>query len=309
MPIVRELDLVEKTLKDAVGSDIDVLAQIGAYVFEAGGKRLRPKVVLLSYKAVGGMDAVQAVPLAAVVELLHTASLIHDDINDSSALRRGQETINTRWGNNLAILAGDFIFIQILSLMASFEPSVIKLLAECCSAAVEGETLQMINRGNTEMSEELYLEIVSKKTACIFSACAKTGGILAAGTERDVATLGEYGFNLGMAFQIRDDALDLVGDIQFLGKPTFTDIGQGTMNLVTLFAIRKLEEAREVLLSEKRNAAQAKQLLRDTGALDYAVQRAEMYAHKAKKALSSLPESDAKTSLHELADFAVARNQ
>ena len=303
----EELELVEDALRRAVASNVSVLSRASEHIILSGGKRLRPRLVLLSYKASGGKDISRAVPLAAAVELLHTASLIHDDINDHSDLRRGQATVNIRWGDSLALLTGDFIFIRLLSLIASFDSRVIRVLTDCCLALVEGETLQMLSLGDTRMSEQTYLRIVGQKTASLFSGCAELGAVLAGGTQWHAAALKEYGLNLGMAFQIRDDTLDLVGRRDELGKPVASDLAQGKMSLATLFALRKSDRAREVLLS--KDMAEAIQLLRDTGALEYAVLKANEYSERAKRALSVLPASEAKAELAKLADFVVARVQ
>lgn len=320
----EELGLVEDALRRAVVSNVSLLSKAGEHIILSGGKRLRPRVVLLSYKAAGGEDISRVVPLAAAVELLHTASLIHDDINDRSDMRRGQATVNARWGNSLALLTGDFIFIRLLSLIAAFDSRIIQALAESCTAIVEGETLQMVSLGDTEMTEETYLRIVGQKTASLFSACAELGAVIAEGTEQRITALKEYGFNLGIAFQIRDDTLDLVGKRDRLGKPVASDLEQGKMSLATIFALKRSERTREVLFSpaprppvldasllptQVRDTAQAIQLLYDTGAFEYAMQKAREYSERAKEALAILPNSEAKERLSELADFAVIRER
>ena len=305
MITARELDLVEETLRRAVQSNVAVLSAASEYIIGSGGKRLRPRTLLLSYEAAGGRDISRAVPVAAAVELLHTASLIHDDINDHSGIRRGQASVNAQWGDSLALLIGDFVFVRLLSLMASFDCEVNRVLANGCSAIVEGETLQMLRLGDTEVSEEDYLMTVTQKTASLFSACAELGGVLAGAAERQVAALREYGLNLGIAFQIRDDTLDLVGHSETLGKPVASDWGQGKMSLAAICAMRKSEEAREVLLS--KDARRAVEVLRETGALRYADKKAREYSDKAKRALAALPSSEAKAELGRLADFAVGR--
>ena len=302
-----ELGLVEDALGKAVASDVVLLSTASEHIIHSGGKRVRPRVVLLSYKAVGGKDISRAVPLAAAVELIHTASLIHDDINDRSGMRRGQATVNARWGNDLALLTGDFIFIRLLGLMATFDSQTIQILADSCLALVEGEALQMLSLGDTGMAEETYVKIVGQKTASLFSACAELGAARGGGTEQQTTALKEYGFHLGIAFQIRDDTLDLVSTRGELGKPVVSDLGQSKMSLATLFALQTSGQAKEILFSE--DTAQAIQLLHDTGAIKYAMLKARECSEKAQKALSVLPESEAKTTLFDLSDFVVARVQ
>ncbi len=312
----QELELVEEGLKKAVASDVRRLAEASQHIICAGGKRIRPKVVLLSYKAAGGKDIRQAVPLAVAVELLHTASLIHDDINDHSSMRRGQATVNARWGDSLALLTGDFVFIKLLGLMPALDPRLIQVLAGACRDLVEGEVLQFLSLGDTRMDQETYLTIVRKKTASLFSACAELGGVRAGAGEREVAALKEYGLNLGMAFQIRDDTLDLVGHREELGKPVGSDLEQGKMSLATLFALRSSDRAGEVLFASgpgrrarARHAAQAIELLRDSRAPEYAMQKAKEYSEKGKEALSVLAGSEARAALFRLADVVLARDR
>ena len=304
--IAAEMTKVEEEIRRAVSSDVSLLTEASEHVLSSGGKRLRPRVALLSYMAAGGEDVSRAIPLAAAVELLHTASLVHDDINDRSELRRGQASANAVWGDGLALLIGDFIFIKLLGLMPAFSPRVLHRIADACSAIVEGETLQVLHQGDAGMTESLYLEIVSKKTASLFSASAEVGALEAAGSVQAVAALREFGFNLGVAFQIRDDTLDTVGIKDQMGKPVAVDLKQGKMNLATLFALRESEQAKEVLSCG--DTERVCQLLRDTGAVEYALDRAREYGGRAKATLSALPGSEAKTELIDLADFALARD-
>ena len=303
----HELALVESALRDLLASDVDLLATAGELLVSAGGKRLRPTVVLLSYRASGGHDINQAVPLATAVELLHTASLVHDDINDRSELRRGQATVNARWGNDLALLVGDFVFVRLLSLLADCGARAIRILGDCCTSIVEGETLQMLHRGDWHMDEALYLQIVRKKTASLFSVCGQLGAMVAGATEECIAALGSYGEHLGIAFQIRDDTLDLVGAQPDLGKPAYLDLEGGTASLAVLYALEHTQGALDVL----RTGDQARmvRMLHDYGALDYAARKARAFAEQAIAALSVLPESEARSELRRLADYAVVRDR
>lgn len=307
MITAAELNLVEHALRRATASDIELLDTASSHVIGSGGKRLRPTLVLLAYKAVNGKDISQAVPLAASVELLHTASLVHDDINDRSDLRRGQATVNAQWGDSLALLVGDFIFVRLLQWMADFAPRAIRVLADSCTAIVEGETLQMLHLRDLSMTEETYVRIVTLKTAMLFSACSELGGFVGGGTEEQITALHEYGLNLGIAFQIRDDVLDWVGKQSNLGKPTASDLEQGKMSLATIYALQQSDQAEKVLFSE--NGAHALRLLQDVGALDYAMRRCQEYSASAQEVLSVLPESEAKTELLRLADYAVTRDR
>jgi geranylgeranyl pyrophosphate synthase len=303
----QELALVERALRDALSSDVDLLCTAGDLLIRSGGKRLRPTIVLLSYQAAGGGEIGQAVPLATAVELVHTASLVHDDINDQSELRRGQATVNARWGGGLALLVGDFVFVRLLGLLAECGSRAIRILSDCCTSIVEGETLQMVHRGDWHMNEALHLHIVRKKTASLFSACGQLGAVVAGGTEEQIAALSAYGENLGIAFQIQDDTLDLVGQQEILGKPVHLDLEQGNASLAVLHAIEYTKGAVEILRAGDR--ARALHMLQDSGALDYAARKARTFAEQALSALSVLPASEARSELRRLADYAVVRDR
>jgi geranylgeranyl pyrophosphate synthase len=262
---------------------------------------------LLAYDVVGGKDVARAVPLAAAVELLHTASLVHDDINDHSNMRRGRATVNAQWGNGLALLVGDFVFVRLLNLISTLDARAMQVLSDCCTAIVEGETLQMLHLGNTAMTEETYFRIVGLKTAALFSACGELGGLLGGGEEDQIRALKDYGYNVGVAFQIRDDTLDLVGESEKLGKPVASDQDQGKMSLATLFALEGSKQAKELLFSG--DSAETTRLLCGSGAVEYAMQKAKEYSERAKGALSILSGSEAKEKLLKLADFALVRDQ
>ena len=306
MRIDRELALVEEMLIAAVQSDVGLLSRTGTRILRAGGKRLRPKVVLYAYAAAGGQEMSSAVPVAAAVELLHTASLVHDDINDQSDTRRGQPSVNAELGTSLALLMGDYIFVRFLNLMADFDRRLIRILARSCNEIVEGETLQMLRLGDLTMDEKSYLTIITQKTASLFVACAEAGGLLAGAPQTQIEALRRYGVNLGIAFQVRDDTLDLMGDSEVLGKPVASDLAQGKMSLATIYAIRVSDKARSALASDIKYA---RDVLHETGALDYAMQKAREYAEEAKRALLALPDSEARLCLGELADLAVVRNR
>ena len=307
MITAKELNLVERTLGQALSSDIGLLRSASSHVIRSGGKRLRPTVVLLSYQAVGGQDISQAVPLAAAVELLHTASLVHDDINDQSNLRRGQATVNAQWGDGLALLVGDFIFVRLLQLIAGFAPRAIRVLADCCTSIVEGETLQMLHLRDLSLTEETYLKIVTRKTADLFSTCSELGAFLGGGSEEVIQALKEYGLYLGIAFQMRDDALDWVGTQADLGKPIANDLQQGKMSLSTIYALRQSDRAKDVLFGSDRS--RALHLLQEVGALDYAILKCQEYSEKAQASLAVLEKSEPKTELLKLAEYVVLRDR
>jgi octaprenyl-diphosphate synthase len=307
MNINKELALVEGAIRTALRSNVDILGEMADIVIRSGGKRLRPQVVILSYLAVGGKETERVVDLATAVELAHVATLIHDDIIDRSEMRRGQATINSQWGDNLSLLMGDFIFAKLMQLMATTEPQAIRVMADCCVSLVEGESRQTSSIWDTRMTEETYLEIVAKKTGALFAASAELGAMSGRSTARQVAALRDYGLKFGLAFQIRDDTLDLVGKIDELGKPVASDLSQGKLTLPIIFALRKSKLPIEALQSSSVDAI--KELLCDTGSIDYAIMRAAEYCKEAKAALSVLPSSEAKAALCTLVDFALDRDK
>jgi geranylgeranyl pyrophosphate synthase len=300
------MTLVERELSRVIESQVDLLSEASGHIVRAGGKRIRPQIVLLAYTAVGGQNVSCVVPLAAAVELIHTASLIHDDVNDGSSLRRGRPTVNARWGNTTALLTGDFIFGKLMKHIGSFDTRITQVLANACVSIVEGEARQMLTLGDIDMTEETYLETVHQKTACLFAASAESGGILGQATQQQARVLAEYGLNLGMAFQIKDDALDYVGGSDRLGKPVALDLNQGKISLPIIAALKKTDRIIPALRAQ--NARETTQLLQETGALTYAMDRAQGYARKAQEALSGLPYSEAKAALCQMADFAITRD-
>ena len=298
---------VEEMLRDLTSSDVSLLMQASTYVVSAGGKRFRPRVFFLSFEAAGGDDLSRVIPVAAALELIHTASLVHDDINDHSEMRRGRATINARWGNTLALLTGDFIFLKVLDLAAGFDADVIRVLSRACIALVEGETLQTATQSEGQLTEEDYLEVVGRKTASLFSASAELGAIVAGGPPEARTALKNYGYNFGVAFQLRDDVLDLIGSSQRLGKPVVRDLDQEKMSLAMLHALSKSEEAREILMSKDRDSVL--DLLESTGALDYANRLTREYSEAAKEQLAVLAPSAARDALGILTEFAVDREE
>src|SRR5450432_1003173 len=230
----KALQSVDDLLLSIVNSDVDILRDASRHILEAGGKRIRPRLTLLSYEAVGGKTLSEALPVAAAVELVHTATLVHDDINDHGSMRRGRPTVNARWGRTFALLTGDYLFTKVYELMAPYKDLNI-VFAEATVALVEGETLQAAAAKSGQLDRETYTRIIAKKTASLFAAATKLGGMLGGGTQEQIDALEQYGFNLGLAFQIVDDILDLIADSQQLGKTAGLDLVQGK-GLVTALA-------------------------------------------------------------------------
>jgi octaprenyl-diphosphate synthase len=304
---LMEDDLLIQMIDQVTDSTVGLLSEASEHIIRSGGKRTRPKIALLAYEASGGTIPDETIPAAAAIELIHTASLVHDDINDRSDLRRGQTTINARWGNAAALLTGDFLFCKAMKLVARQDPRIIEVLADTCIRIVEGETRQLLSLENLEIDEDTYLEIVRQKTASLFAASAQIGGILAGAPEVQVRALEEYGLNLGVAFQIRDDMLDFLGRPEELGKPIGTDLRQKKMSLALVDALHR--SAGQIGQGLFEDVGSVIQFLQETGSLEYARDKSCAYADQAKEALAILPNSPARAQLFQLADFAAERNR
>lgn len=282
---------VEAILFDVVDSDVTTLRDASRHILEAGGKRIRPRLVLLSYAAAGGQDDDAIAPVAAAIELVHTASVVHDDINDHGVVRRGRPSVNSIWGRTFALLTGDFLFTKVYELMAPYKDLNI-IFAEATVALVEGETLQASAVKENNLSREVYYEIIARKTAALFKAGAMLGGRLAGADEDLLQALGRYGYNIGLAFQIVDDILDLTGDEHQLGKTAGIDLQQGKG-----FAA----------IGEEDLGTKIKNKLLQGDAIDQGKQQAQHLVDMAVAELTALPQSPEKEALIQLARQVVDR--
>ncbi len=304
---------IDRRLEEVVNSDVDVLRDASRYVIAAGGKRIRPRLTLLAYEAAGGNDLNEALPVAAAVELVHTATLVHDDINDHGLLRRGRPTINAKWGRTFALLTGDFLFTKVYQLMAPYG-TLNEIFAEATVALVEGETLQAAAAKSGQLDRETYMRVIAKKTASLFAMAAKAGATLAKAPQPQIAALEQYGFNVGLAFQIVDDILDLVADSKQLGKTAGIDLGQGR-GLATALAHSEANghtSANGVAVLEPEPADPMiafKAKLLSGNYIEEGQQQAERLAQLAIMALSALPDSAAVKGLRDLAELSVNRDR
>ncbi|MHB8626608.1 MAG: polyprenyl synthetase family protein [Aggregatilineales bacterium] len=311
----QALHEVDQLLARVVGSDVDVLSDASRYVIQAGGKRIRPRLTLLAYAAVGGSSLAEAIPIAAAVELVHTATLVHDDINDHGLLRRGRPTINARWGRTFALLTGDFLFTKVYQLMAPYG-KLNEEFSQATVALVEGETLQAAAAKDGQLDRETYMRVIAKKTAVLFAMAAKVGAMLGKGTDAQSEALSQYGFNVGLAFQIVDDILDLIADSQQLGKTAGIDVAQGR-GLVTALAHDEPHtngHTNGVAVLEPPTVdpdpmAAFKAKMMSGNYIQEGRQQAEQLAQLAIMALSDLPASTAKNELIALANQAVQRDR
>jgi octaprenyl-diphosphate synthase len=315
--LAGNLAQVDTRLRQELNSDVPLIGQIGDYLIAAGGKRLRPMLVLLCARALDQSASANPndVTLAAIVELIHTATLLHDDVVDESSQRRARKTANALWGNAPSVLVGDFLYSRAFQMMVQLsDMGVMRVLADTTNTIAEGEVLQLMHRHNPEVSQARYLDVIRRKTAILFEAACRL-----AATTRDqpaelVERLARYGMALGMAFQIADDVMDYVGDSANIGKNLGDDLAEGKSTLPLIFATARGTEAqaariRQVLEKGERTALpELIAILRETDAIDASFEIAERYANEAIDALSALPESAEKAALIALAKFAVARS-
>ena len=297
------LQAVEDLLLSVTQSAVPLLSQTSAHILRAGGKRLRPRLVLLAHEATGGEKPDYAVPLAAAVEIIHTATLVHDDINDQGTLRRGHETVNARWGKTYALLTGDFLFTKTYEVMAAYPPRFNRSLAKAALELVEGETLQMHAAKEGKLDRETYYQIIAKKTAALFVACVELGAMAAEASEAYIKALTDYAFDLGMAFQITDDILDLIADAEQTGKTTGIDLKQGRgLAAAQLKSDGKAPDARAALT----------QRILDGTTLEAVVAmgraKAQELIRAAQAALDALPASSARDELHALGNYVLERD-
>ena len=305
--LVRDdLALVEDELARQSDTAFPAVSEIAAYLLGGGGKRLRPALLLLSANYAGRMDR-SAIRLAAVVELLHSATLIHDDVIDSAGTRRGRPSANARWGNHRSVLTGDWLYMQSFQ-MALEERNfrILDILIDLTQKMVEGELIQLEKIGRIDVTEEDALRLATYKTACLFSGCARLGGVLGRLAGAEEQALAEYGRYAGLAFQLVDDLLDFTASAQQLGKPVLSDLKEGKVTLPLIYAMENgHREARELVaqvLEEKIVS-----LVQDSGALDRARCLAQDYAQRAKSCLNGHRDSEYARALATLPDFILER--
>jgi octaprenyl-diphosphate synthase len=309
----EESKAVDKLIVDELSSDVLLINQMSHYIIGSGGKRLRPMLLLLAAKALGKVNESHLI-LAAVIEFIHTATLLHDDVVDESALRRNKETANEVWGNAASVLVGDFLYSRAFEMMV--EPQkmqVMDIMAKTTNIIAQGEVLQLLNTQNLDLTETEYFTMIERKTACLFQASTHIGAILA--KESDAKMLSNYGLYLGTAFQIVDDVLDYTSNNDTIGKTIGDDLREGKVTLPIIFALEKTNEEnkiflKQVLLSEEINEAQIKQtisILKEVDAFEMAIQSAKEFIEKAKKCLVHLEDSPYKEALIRLADLSINR--
>ncbi len=311
-----ELDLVDREISLRSAASVDAITNISRYLQNGGGKRIRPTLLLLCSRLVGDGGAA-AIRMAAVVEMIHMATLMHDDVIDVAQLRRGRPSPNVLWGNHTAVLAGDWLYMQAFQVaLEERNFHILNLLISLTQMMVEGELLQLERLGSLGVTEAEYMDLVDRKTASLFSACARLGAITA-GAGEDVETrLGEFAWNLGMAFQLVDDVLDFTAHEAILGKPVGSDLREGKVTLPLIYALEKAEESeRRMVETVLRDGNYGRvpfsgilALARKYGGIEQAMQRAEDFTSKARATLARFPDSCYLRALEKLTDLVTERD-
>ncbi len=308
-----DMKAVDRLILHRLESDVVLINQIGHYIVNSGGKRLRPMIVLLGAQALG-YTGDKHTDLAAIIEFIHTATLLHDDVVDGSDLRRSRDTANAVWGNAASVLVGDFLYSRAFEMMVDVNKMrVMEIMSHATNRIAEGEVLQLLNCHDPDTDEQKYLEVILRKTATLFEAGAQLGAVLCDASAAEEQALANYGLHLGIAFQIIDDALDYSNSAEEIGKNIGDDLAEGKPTLPLIRAMQvgtpeQRQSLREVIKSGGREHIDVvKSAIESTDAINYTFQLAEREADKAKQALEILPPSSFRSALSTLADFSADR--
>ena len=312
--ITADMEAVNTVIRQRLHSEVSLVNQIAEYIISAGGKRIRPVLVLLMANAYGYRGAAHH-ELAAVVEFIHTATLLHDDVVDESSMRRGRQTANALFGNAASVLVGDFLYSRSFQMMVGLNNMrVMQILSDATNVIAEGEVLQLLNMHDPDVTEDSYLKVIRSKTAKLFEAAAELGALVAGANDEQIAAAGEYGRSLGTAFQLIDDVLDYGGDAAEIGKNLGDDLREGKPTLPLIWLMEHgSPQQRELVRTciEQGDEQQFEAVLAavtSSGALAYTRRQAELAARRAAAAIEGLPENEYKRSLLQLCSFAVDRN-
>ena len=316
-PIREDLDAVEQEFVRHIQSRVALIPEMGRYIQKSGGKRVRLAVLLMASR-LSGYQGDRAVLYASVVEFIHTATLVHDDIIDGADLRRGRMAVHSRWGNDITVLLGDYLYIKSMAMALTQDSlEIIRLLCDVTLRMIEGELYQLTKTGVVDIAEEEHFEIIRRKTAFLFGVCAQIGGMLGGVTPERESALREYGFNLGVAFQLVDDLLDYTADQEALGKPIGGDLREGKVTLPIIFLLQRggAEADRLIRTVVQERAVRPDQwheilrLLGEHRATQLAYERAVEYANRAKSCLNAFPPSRERDALMALPDYVLQRDR
>lgn len=311
--VADDLAAVNRHINNQLASDVSLIRQMGAYIIAAGGKRLRPLTLILSAHALSYQGTAH-IDLAAVIEFIHTATLLHDDVVDESDLRRGRPTANAVWDNSATVLVGDFLYSRAFEMMVAVDRMrVMEIMAGTTNAIAEGEVMQLLNTHNPETTEAQYLETITRKTARLFESATRLGAVLAGAGPATEDALADFGLHLGVAFQIIDDALDYRADAKQMGKNAGDDLAEGKVTLPLIHALQHCDDSQGQLLRNaiedgtREHFGRIHSIIETLDSLAYTSRRAQDYADTARQALEVLPPSNYRTALANLADFSVSR--
>lgn len=312
--VEADFEATNQMILDRLKSDVVLVDQVGHYIVAAGGKRLRPMLVLLAAKSLGyeGNDHAK---LAAVIELIHTSTLLHDDVVDESSMRRGRETANELFGNQASVLVGDFLYSRSFQMMVEVNNmKVLNILADTTNEVAAGEVLQLMNINDPKVSEDSYYQVIERKTAILFAAATQLGAVLCGASEQVEKGLRQYGLQLGIAFQLIDDALDYAANAEDMGKNVGDDLAEGKPTLPLIYALTQSNDSDQAIIRKAieqgglDDLEQVLGIVKATNAIEYTYQAAEKAVKKAIDALTPLPDTEFKTALVELAKLSLSRN-
>ncbi len=313
--VKEDLQKVEGEFKKNLDSDVKLISKIGEHLLGSGGKRFRPMILILSTKLCG-YEGDRHIPLASVIEFIHTASLLHDDVVDDAALRRGNASANALWGSEASVLVGDFLFSKSFSLMVrDGDNRILRVISDASIRLAEGEMQELIKTSDLSLAEEGYLSIVTRKTAALISAACRIGAILGGVDSEQEKSMGDFGLNVGIAFQLIDDTLDYISDEKEFGKTIGIDLKDGKVTLPLIHTLRNCSiqersKLEEVFFSDTithEGFMAVTELIGKYGGVDYTVDRAVNFVEQAKRCLNNFDPSDAKTAIVALADYVVDR--
>lgn len=317
-PVRDDLEKVEREFARHLQSHVAVIPEIGRYIQGSGGKRVRPAVLLMAARLCGFTGDL-AVLFASVIEFIHTATLVHDDIVDDATLRRGREAVHARWGNDVTVLLGDYLYIKALALALRHDVlPLIRVLCDVTVGMIEGEIYQLSKNGDIDITEDEHYEIIRRKTAFLFGGCGRIGAMLGQADERQQQALHDYGLNLGMTFQIVDDVLDLTGSEEVIGKPVASDLREGKMTLPLIYALNRNGSAFRGLIDEVVRERQVtpegwraiSACLAEQRAVEYALGKAAEYARRAQENLLGVfPPSPERDALVALPEYVLSRDR
>ncbi|WP_284452276.1 octaprenyl diphosphate synthase [Methylophaga thalassica] len=312
--IQDDMKAVDELIQQRLQSDVALINQLGFYIINSGGKRLRPAIAILAARACG-YEGSQHINLATIIEFIHTATLLHDDVVDNSDMRRGQETANTLWGNEASVLVGDFLYTRSFEMMVEIESMrLMQILSHTTNVIAEGEVLQLLNCHDADTTEARYLEVIHHKTAKLFEAAGQLGAVISGSDNATEMAMANYAMHLGSAFQLVDDLLDYSQSSETIGKNIGDDLAEGKPTLPLIYAMQHGNAEQSAIIREAIEQGQRDritdiiEIIQNTGAIDYTASAAEKEVMQAKQALDILAGSPYKQALLSLADFAIQRN-